>query len=432
LAQTKLLGMLIIALVVGIAIGYGAFAATARSAPTQVTPQQQAKIPSEIPIGVLITLTGELSDMGPLYRATALIAQDDVNAYLQSSGLNYTVKVYLEDSLTTGEGALAATQALAAKGIQVVISYLSVDIRSTLTYVNEHHIVEISYASTAPELAIPNDYVFRLVPTDLHQSKAIARMMWTAGVRNVAAVYRGDAWGDGLFGAFKTRWSDLGGQLDSVRYDPSAKDLSAEGLSLADIVSKFGVGNQTGVLDLSFDDDAVALVAAIKNNPTLTSVRWFGSDGAIGSPRLRDTYGDVMEKLWYPNTLYTVPNAPNQDSFKSRWRTATGETLPGSYHFALYDGIFLTTLSTLQAGAYDGAAIQKVFAQVADHYYGLTGWTILDDAGDRAYAPYEIEAILPTAGVPGVTPQTKPLDWVIIGYYSEETDSVTWVPPLVP
>jgi branched-chain amino acid transport system substrate-binding protein len=141
--------MLIIGLVVGIAIGYGAFAGTAPSAPTQVTPQQ-AKIPSEIPIGVLITLTGELSDLGPLYRATALIAQDDVNAYLKDSGLNYTVKIYLEDSATTGEGALAATQALAAKGIQVIISYLSVDIRSTMSYVNDHHIVEISFASTAP------------------------------------------------------------------------------------------------------------------------------------------------------------------------------------------------------------------------------------------------------------------------------------------
>jgi hypothetical protein len=139
-----------------------------------------------------------------------------------------------------------------------------------------------------------------------------------------------------------------------------------------------------------------------------------------------------MEKLWYPNTLYSVPNAPNQDSFNSRWRTATGETLPGSYEYALYDGIFLATLSTLQAGAYDGAAIQKVFTQVADHYFGLTGWTILDDAGDRAYAPYVIEAIKPTAGVPGITPQTKPLDWVIVGSYSEETDTVTWTSPYIP
>jgi branched-chain amino acid transport system substrate-binding protein len=432
LAQTKLLGMLIIGLIIGVAVGYGAFAGTAPSAPTQVAPQQQAKIPSEIPIGVLITLTGELSDLGPLYRTTALIAQDDVNAYLKDAGLNYTVKVYLEDSATTGEGALAATQALAAKGIQVIITYLSVDIRSTLTYVNDHHIVEISYASTAPELAIPNDYVFRLVPTDLHQSKAIARMMWTAGVRNAAVVYRGDAWGDGLFGAFNTEWTALGGKLDSVRFDPSAKDLSAEALKLSDIVKGFGISNSTGVLHLTFDEDGIALLTAIKDNTALTSVRWFGSDGDVGSPRIRDVYGDLVHKIWMPSTIYSVPNAPNQASYLQRWRTATGETLPSSYQYALYDAVFLTTLSTLQAGVYDGAAIQKVFPQVADHYYGLTGWAILDDAGDRAYAPYEIQAILPTAGVSGVTPQTKPLDWVIVGYYSEETDLVTWVPPQVP
>ena len=431
MSYAKLLGVLVIGLAIGMGLGYGAFSAT--SAPAQTTSAvQQAKIPSEIPIGVLVTLTGELSDMGPIYRATALIAQDDVNAYLAKSGLNYTVKVYLEDSATTGAGALAAVQALAAKGIQVMITYLSVDIRSTMSYVNENHIVEISYASTAPSLAGVSPYIFRLVPDDLHQSKAIARIMWSSGVRNAVVAYRGDAWGDGLFGAFQQYWTSFGGQLNSVRYDPSAKDLSAESLRLADMVTKFGVGNQTGVLDLSFDDDAVALFTAVQNNPTLTSVRWFGSDGDEGSPRVRDTFGSLVNKVWYPCTIYTVPNAPNQQNYIQRWQKATGETLPSSYQYALYDAVFIATLATLQAGVYDGAAIQKVFAQTAAHYYGLSGWTVLDANGDRAYAPYQILRVLPTAGVPGTTSSTKPLDWAIIGYYSEETDSVSWVSPYIP
>lgn len=429
MAQTKLLGMLIIGLVIGIAIGYGAFTATAPQAGPVTVP---SKIPSEIPIGVLITLTGELSDLGPLYRATALIAQDDVNSYLKSAGLSNTVKVFLEDSATTGDGALSATQALAAKGIKVIISYLSLDIRATQSFANDHKIVEISYASTAPPLAISGDYIFRLVPTDLHQSKAIARIMWDAGIRNTVVIYRGDSWGDGLFDAFKTRWSDLGGKLGSVRFDPSAKDLSAEALKLSDLIKNFGVNNSTGVLHLTFDEDGIALLTAIKDNTALTGVRWFGSDGDVGSPRIRDVYGNLVRKIWMPSTIYSVPNAPNQAAFLQRWRAATGESLPSSYQYALYDAIFLTTLTTLQVGAYDGEAIKNALPQVASHYFGLTGWTILDDAGDRAYAPYEIQAILPTAGVPGATSQTKPIDWVIVGYYSEETDSVTWVSPRLP
>jgi len=429
LAQTKMLGVLVIGLVIGLAIGYGAFAATAPQ-PTEVT-QPPPPIPSEIPLGVLITLTGELSDLGPLYRQTALIAQDDMNAYLKTAGFPYTVKVFLEDTATTGDGALAATQALAAKGIKVIISYLSLDIRATQTFVNDKKIVQISYASTAPPLAIPGDYIFRLVPTDLHQSKAIARIMWESGVRNAAVVVRGDAWGDGLFDAFKTRWTELGGTLDSVRYDPSAKDLSAEALQLASIVDKFGVSNSTGVLQLAFDEDGIALFTAVKDNPALTSVRWFGSDGNIGSPRLRDVYGELLYKLWSPMTIYTTAQAPNQASFDQRWRAATGESIPGSYNYALYDAVFLATLSTLQAGAYDGEAIKNALPEVASHYFGMTGWTILDEAGDRAFAPYEIQAIMPTAGLPGATEQTRPLDWVIVGYYSEETDSVTWVPPYI-
>ena len=431
MAYTKLLATLVIGLAIGMAIGYGAFSAT--SAPMQTTSAvQQAKIPSQIPIGVLVTLTGELSDEGPLYRATALIAQNDVNAYLASSGLNYTVQLYIEDTGTTGAGALTAVQALAAKGIQVIISYLSVDIRSTMSYVTENHIVEISYASTAPSLAGVSPYIFRLVPNDLHQSNALAHIMWSVGIRNAVVAYRNDAWGSGLFSAFQTIWTGLGGQINSLGYDPSAKDLSAEALSLSNMVTTFGVNNSTGVLDLSFDDDAIALFTAIQNNAALTSVRWFGSDGSIGSPRLRDTYSSLVEKVWYPSTVYTVPSAPNQKNYTTKWQAATGESVPSSYQYALYDAIFLSTLATLQAGVYDGAAIQKVFANTADHYYGLSGWTVLDSKGDRAYAPYEIERIVPTAGIPNLPSDIKPQDWLVVGYYSEETNAVTWVSPQVP
>jgi branched-chain amino acid transport system substrate-binding protein len=431
MAYTKLLATLVIGLAIGMALGYGAFSATSVPA-TMTSAVQQAKIPSQIPIGLLITLTGELSDEGPLYRATALIAQNDVNAYLASSGLNYTVQVYMEDTGTTGAGALTAVQALAAKGIQVIISYLSVDIRSTMSYVDENHIVEISYASTAPSLAGVSPYIFRLVPNDLHQSNALAHIMWSVGIRNAVVAYRNDAWGTGLSTAFQQIWTGLGGKINSLGYDPSAKDLSAEALELSGMVTSFGVNNSTGVLDLSFDDDAIALFTAIQNNAALTSVRWFGSDGSIGSPRLRDTYSSLVEKVWYPSTVYTVPSAPNQKNYTMKWQAATGESVPSSYQYALYDAVFLSTLATLQAGVYDGAAIQKVFAQVADHYYGLSGWTVLDSKGDRAFAPYEIERIVPTAGIPNLPSNIKAQDWLVVGYYSEETNAVTWVSPQAP
>jgi branched-chain amino acid transport system substrate-binding protein len=301
-----------------------------------------------------------------------------------------------------------------------------------MSYVTENHIVEISYASTAPSLAGVSPYIFRLVPNDLHQSNALAHIMWSVGIRNAVVAYRNDAWGSGLFSAFQTIWTGLGGQINSLGYDPSAKDLSAEALSLSNMVTTFGVNNSTGVLDLSFDDDAIALFTAIQNNAALTSVRWFGSDGSIGSPRLRDTYSSLVEKVWYPSTVYTVPSAPNQKNYTTKWQAATGESVPSSYQYALYDAIFLSTLATLQAGVYDGAAIQKVFANTADHYYGLSGWTVLDSKGDRAFAPYEIERIVPTAGIPNLPSDIKPQDWLVVGYYSEETNAVTWVSPQVP
>lgn len=74
-----------------------------------------------------------------------------------------------------------------------------------------------------------------MVPPDSFQGKALARIIYSLGYRNVAVIYRNDAWGVGLYEAFSSRFKELGGNVAGVAYDPTAKDLSAEVKRLSDI-----------------------------------------------------------------------------------------------------------------------------------------------------------------------------------------------------
>jgi hypothetical protein len=76
-------------------------------------------------------------------------------------------------------------------------------------------------------------------------------------------------------------------------------------------------------------------------------------------------------------------------------------------------------LSVLAAGKYDGAAIQKVFPSVANNYFGLIGWTHLQDSGDIAPTGYFIYEVQTVNGTP---------TWVKAGSYDFGTDSITWEP----
>ncbi len=393
-----------------------ATATTTKYVTVTATPAAAGGIPKEIPVGVLVSMTGALASAGPYYKAAAELAVEDVNKWLAEMGLPYRVKLYLEDEKTSPEGALAAVQSLAARGVKIVIPYTSGDCRAIYSFINEHKIVAISYASTAIALGIPNDYLFRLVPTDAYQSKALAKLMWVCGVRKAVVVYRGDEWGSGLYEEFKKDFEALGGKVIGIKYDPSAPDLSPEARKAEDHVRSLGAGKDVGLLAISFTEDFVSFFTAAKESKVLMSIKWFGTDGTVCSTRIRDTFGEVIDKagIGFLSTYYEVGFNPRQASFIERYKKKTGER-PESYQFALYDCIWVATLSVLVAGKYDGEAIKNVLPRVAETYFGLTGWCKLNENGDRGVGDYAIWTLNATR-------------WFVIAHYSGTTDAITWTP----
>ncbi len=98
---------------------------------------------------------------------------------------------------------------------------------------------------------------------------------------------------------------------------------------------------------------------------------------------------------------------------------ATAHESPVSYAINAYDAAWVIALSVLAAGQNNGQAIQKVFANIADHYFGASGWTSLQASGDEAPVGYDIYEVQ----TKGTTTQ-----WVLAGTYSSGSDTVTWQP----
>lgn len=412
-STSLVLGIGIIAVIVALALILTGNTSTAGTTTTVA----QGTI--EIPIGVMVSLTGDLESYGPLYRAAAQLAEQDINNFLALINSPYRVKVYFEDDKSTPEGALAAAQSFAARGIKIMFTYTSSATSAVKSFASQNDMIVISYASTAPHLAIAGDNVFRLEPPDTFQARGIASLIRELGVDRVVIIYRGDDWGDGLYRALSQRLVELGGSvIAGIRYDPASKDLSAEVASLADYVRREQNRERLGIVALSFPGDFLSLFNAAMRYPELMNVKWFGSDGTVDDVKVRDVLGEkiVESGILFINLRFFTAEYPHQERLATRYRTITGEN-PSEAAYGLYDGIWAVTLSViLNNGSTSGSQLARVFPEVAYRYFGYSGWLLLDENGDRAIATYAYRMLARTQ---------SGIEWVTVGYYDGSTGKVT-------
>ncbi|MEZ0345380.1 MAG: ABC transporter substrate-binding protein [Infirmifilum sp.] len=403
----------LVLLIIGLLLGASLNSVLFNRTPVS-TSQQQVTV---VPIGALLELTGDLASYGKRDQAALELAVQDINAFAESIGSPFRFRLLVEDTATTPEQALSKLQALAAQGVQAVVGLeASSEVSSVKQFADANKIVVISIGSTATSLAITGDYIFRVVPTDAFQGRALARLVWSDGFKNAAVIYRNDAWGKGLYDAFSARFQELGGRVVGVPYDPNAQDVSGEVARLAQEASNLGAA--TAVVLISFEDDGIRVIQAAVQNPTLSQLKWYGTDGVALSTKFTDQIGQQLASLGgFPCTIFQPANNPQQERFIHVFQQKTGE-YPHSYAMNAYDAAWLIALSVMATGQYSGEAIAKALPTIAQHYFGVTGNTALDQNGDRVAGDYAVWAVIKTQ---------NGYDWVQIAQYNSLTDQVSKV-----
>lgn len=385
-------------------------------------PSGRPVLTGEIPIGAIFALTGDLGTFGIREKVAVQMAQDDINAYLKAVGANFTIKVLFEDTETKPDVCLTKLQSLAGRGVKAVIGPLSSgEIRNIKGYADTNHIVIVSQSSTATDLSIAGDYVFRLVTDDNLQGKVLGKALSEKGIEAAFLMYRGDTYGDGLARVINQTFTSLGGKvIDSVRYNYEATSFSAELSALnpkvEQAIQQYGA-DHVAIELISFEEAAQILLQA-QDYPALLSVKWFGCDGGALSSRITDQAGAQAAQVGLYSTIFSSAHSAKWASLRDRMIANMSEE-PDEYSYIAYDCTWVLALSILSANNYDGAAIKAALPLVADTYFGASGWTQLNDAGDRAGADYAIYTVVHSgAGY----------DWARAATYYLASDSISWNP----
>ncbi|MEZ0344954.1 MAG: ABC transporter substrate-binding protein [Infirmifilum sp.] len=387
LFDVKVIAIAVIALLVGVAIG---FAASGALAPSSGAPVQNPK--QVIQIGFTLPLTGSLSSIGKIWEKVVYLAIDDLNQNVQAYGFNVEFKPVILDDGTDVQKAVQNVQTFAQQGIKVVIGpAASSQVKAVKSFADSNQIVIISPSSTAPTLAIPNDFIFRTVGSDAGQARVIATLAFQEGARKVIVFHRNDEYGNAFADFFKKYFTQLGGTAVDVPYQSDLSDYAAE---VAGLASKVQSEKADAVVLISFDTDGGNILSHAAETPALASVRWFLSEGPHGaSELLAPAVGAFAAKVKLLGTRPMFVGNPLYDDFKQRLKTKYGVEAT-VFCDTLYDAVQLAGWAILRAGSNDGNAIRNALVQVAKNYYGVSGWTIFDANGDKANQDYGVWAIV--------------------------------------
>ena len=364
----------------------------------------------EILLGALLPITGTLSSVGDSGLVTLSIVTNDINNYLDKINSPYRIKILIENTETNPYIALEKLKLLNEKGVDVVLGPgTSSSTLNLKNYVDENGILLIGFASTAPSLSIAEDNIFRLIPDDTNQAKAVSKKMWDDGIRVLVPFVRSDVYGNDLLNFTRTNFEDLGGiVVEGIKYNPPIGQFAAslnrinyvfwgqELITLNSKVKELAAEyplNQIGVYLIAFDE-IIPILSQANSHPLLEKVRWYGSEATAKYEKIISNY---ESSVFAANSKYVAPlygfNETNNKKLESflnaydEYHTEATLTFDGPY---LYDSAWLATLTKIKSNNTNEVEILKRdFINISDSYTGITGPTILNEFGDRLYSSYD-------------------------------------------
>ena len=387
--------------------------------------------PKVITIGALLPLTGDLQSYGVRAKAAIEVAVDDVNKYLEQHNAWFRIKLVIEDSQTKPDVAVQKFNALVAQGIKFVIGPMtSAEVKKIKDLADQQNVLVISPSSTALELAIPGDNVFRFCPADDVQAQAIVKLAEDMKVKAVVEIIRADTWGQGLKDEITKRLKNAGIEVAGIiEYNPESPGFPGVAAQANDYVSnllKQYKPSEVAVILVAFNE-AVGLFKQTAKYPSLAKVPWFGSDGTakLGEIVKDPVAAKFAESVLFINPIYSPAATAKQKEVAQKVKAKIGEE-PDAYSYAAHDAVWAIALALLKAGPTDdmNQLVNKVkqllpqittsdeFAKVA-----ATGKFPLNEAGDRATADYDMWLVYKVNGKP---------DWVKVGTYLGNENKFKW------
>src|SRR5208337_4425849 len=408
--KPPVIALMLVMLVIGGGLGYALH-------PTP--PPLTSTLPSVIPIGVLVSLTGDFSSYGIRAQATVKIAETEINNYTASLGIPTTFKFYYEDFQTQPDVALQRIQDLYAQGCKVVIGGLtSGAMKSIDSFADTNQIIVIDGTSTAARASVApaGDYEYRVVPAAEAEGAALAAAMKSKGFMNVAMVSAEDTYSLSIRDAFKAAWNATGGNLvaDITYAYPTTTDFTVVINTLEQQVAPLLAAKKpVAIFANMWEDVATMLSQANTRTSPLLSLTWFGPDTLAQDTVIIQNAGAIATKVNLISVILAAPLTSAHQALNTEVQAAIGQQ-PDIYALATYDAAWIAALAILNAGKYDSGAIRAAIPTIAAKYWGATGNTELNSNGDRVTMDMEFWAVVQS-------------NWEKVATYSSVNQQVTWL-----
>ena len=211
----------------------------------------------------------------------------------------------------------------------------------------------VSNSATSPRLsqADDGDFLFRTTYSDIWQGPVLARVARERGFDNVGLLYRDDAWGQGLAGAFAAAWE---GELVSVATGSGQTDF------MADLRASASRGAQALVV-ITFETEAELIVRQALAGGLYD--RFVFGDAAKRLSLVRAIGGDRLGGM-YGTGPAALGNTASGAAWEAAYVAEYGALPTATYVREAYDATVALALAAQAAGSVDGAAIRDGLREI--------------------------------------------------------------------
>lgn len=214
----------------------------------------------------------------------------------------------------------------------------------------------VTSSGTSPQITgiEDKDLVFRTVPSDDYQGRALARTLKERGTSKVAVAYLNNDYGKGLAEAFKDEYENIGGTIAGYSGHEAGKasyrsDLAQLARGGADTLVIFDYGDGTGL---------VLLRQALENG---FFTNYIGADGMKSEAVIRELGADNLTTFFTSSPVGEA--SASLDAFNKTF-SAAGQDPNAIFSTTSYDAAFLMALAIEKAGG-DKSKLAQALRDVA-------------------------------------------------------------------
>jgi len=352
----------------------------------------------EIKLGAILDLTGDYSESGLTGKAAIELALENLNErYASVSSPLWFSATYTDTHMDTNL-TLEAAKAMYADGIRLLVAGPgnSTELKSIKPYLDANKMLALTCFSSSPSLAVPDDYVFRLITDDNVQGQALVKMMAYDGIKALIPIWREDTYGTGLYQTLMQKFEAQGGtvlngisyQAGAVNYQEMIGQIAAQANAA---IANYGA-SKVAVILITYQEAVDFMKAAAAEND-LSLIKWYGCDAnvqkaALTADPVAASFAKTVRFLAPIMGIGTAGQFPASAQDLSDQILARTGLQPDAYALTAYDAVQIYGLAYDLVQSYDASRIKTILPAVCESYNYLGISRKLNAAGDLAKANY--------------------------------------------